>query len=120
MIFDDPAPCMNVSRAALMRCIIRDARETNPTDPEAALNAIVKSSFTSEVPNGTTFVSTASYGLSVSFQLTDSLRSADVKVLVEEALTWLESQPAADVVDPANSLNSKSEIRNTKQMQNSN
>src|ERR1041385_2837501 len=40
---------MNVSRVALMRCIIRGARENNPTDPKAALKAILKSRFASEV-----------------------------------------------------------------------
>src|SRR5437867_3919963 len=89
---------MNVSRVALIRCVIRGARENNPTDPKAALKAILKSRFASEVTNGTTIVSTSSDGHSVSFQLPDSLSPAEVMVLAEEALTWLESQP--DATDP--------------------
>jgi len=63
---------MNVSRVALMRCIIRGARENNPTDPKAALTGILKSRFASEVTNGTTIVSTSSDGHAVSFALLDS------------------------------------------------
>jgi hypothetical protein len=89
---------MNFSRVALLRCIIRGARENNPADPKAALRAILKSRFASEVTNGTTIVSTASDGHSVSFQLPDNLNPAEVMVLAEEALTWLEDQP--DATDP--------------------
>ena len=92
---------MNVSRVALMRCIIRGARENNPADPKAALKAILKSRFASEVTNGTTIVSTSSDGHAVSFALPDNLAPAEVMVLVEEALTWLEAQPDADVTNPA-------------------
>jgi predicted metal-dependent hydrolase len=90
---------MNVSRVALMRCIIRGARENNSTDPKAALKAILKSRFASEVTNGTTIVSTSSDGHAVSFALPDNLAPAEVMVLVEEALTWLEAQLEADVTN---------------------
>lgn len=46
-------------RRSAMRCIIRGARENNPTDPKMALKSILKSRFTSEVTNGTTIVSTS-------------------------------------------------------------
>ncbi len=92
---------MNVSRVALMRCIIRGVRENNPADSKAALKAILKSRFASEVTIETTIVSTSSDEHAVAIALPDNLAPAEVMVLVEEAPTWLEAQPEADVTNPA-------------------
>lgn len=83
---------------AFVRAAVKQASDEGRT-PREVLEDIIVGRFKSEARNGRTIVSTSKGSSSVSYTIPDGLGPADVVMLAEEALEWVESQPNPDAPD---------------------